>query len=133
MRVGGNNKEALEALSQIYQMSLDGKCSTCDTTKAGCENSSNGNAATCWADEAYQTCGGSQDAYDEVMRAGGSTPLAYCYAEALKATSCATLTNAKYTSSTSTATNVWVGDTPFIPCTATDGFQTAQFKLAYGT
>jgi len=38
-----------------------------------CRNSPTpNNRSTCWADEAYQKCGGGQWAYDAVMKAGGS-------------------------------------------------------------
>lgn len=46
------------------------------------------NAKTCWADTIYQKCGGSQKAYDAVMKKGGSTPLAYMTYEALLKDNC---------------------------------------------
>ena len=53
----------------------------------------------CWAADIYQTCSKYakiQHAYDTVDKAGGNTPLAYCYNQALLKTNCATKPNGEF-------------------------------------
>jgi len=46
------------------------------------------NKATCWADTAYQTCGGRQEAYDALMMMGGSNTVSAVLHNALNITQC---------------------------------------------
>lgn len=87
MQVGGSNKGAYDLLQDLK----DGYCDMCDASKASCKNSIYPeNTNTCWGDQAYQRCPNArQQAYDLVMKAGGSTPLAYCTLEGLIMSDCA--------------------------------------------
>ena len=88
MKAGGSTQEAYFML----QAMIEGDCASCDVSKANCRDSPTpNNKHTCWADEAFQRCRGSQEAYDQVMGSGGSTKLAYCHLQALIKSDCSIL------------------------------------------
>ena len=87
-QAGGAGQKAYELLQALEK----NNCGKCDVSKAGCENSmwKDANKPDCWAAEAYQKCPNArQQSYDAINKAGGNTPLAYCYLQALIDTSCA--------------------------------------------
>ena len=88
MNAGGVSQKGYE----LFQALEKNNCGKCDVSKAGCENSmwKDANKPDCWAAEAYQKCPNArQQSYDAINKAGGNTPLAYCYLQALIDTSCA--------------------------------------------
>lgn len=88
MKAGGSGKSAWEILVNLRI----GGCNKFDMTKTSCNFSKYpNNKKTCWADTAYQTCGGGkkgQKAYDKLMKLGGSSSVSAVLHKSLEATKC---------------------------------------------